>query len=265
MRPLRTRLVGSAMAAAFAATLLTTGATFAAQPSAGMTCSGGTIPAGTYSSLTVAGPCAVDAGNVTVSGNVKVLGTGTLLVAFGGSDLTVGGNLVIDAGGTGVLGCEPEAFTCFNDPDQNVGTLSAHVGIGGNLVSDGGLAILVHNASVGRNVVVDGGGGGLTCAPQLLGVAPAYGTFEDVHIAGNASITGFTSCWLGFFRNHVGRNVNFNDNVVLDPDGNEVATNWIGGNLNCSGNSPAPQTGDSHGNLNTVGGKATGQCVSLVN
>jgi hypothetical protein len=76
-------------------------------------------------------------------------------------------------------------------------------------------------------------------------------------------VTGLRTCWLGFIRNTVTRKVNFNDNITADPDGNEVVTNAVGWNLNCAGNSPAVQVGDSGGSPNTVGRKATGQCVGL--
>jgi hypothetical protein len=46
-------------------------------------------------------------------------------------------------------------------------------------------------------------------------------------------------------------------------DGNEVVTNTIHGNLNCEGNDPAPQVGDSEGSPNHVTGVKTGQCVGL--
>lgn len=48
-----------------------------------------------------------------------------------------------------------------------------------------------------------------------------------------------------------------------DPDGNEVVTNTIRWNLNCHANSLVPHFGDSGGSPNTVGRKATGQCVKL--
>jgi hypothetical protein len=53
----------------------------------GYTCHGGSIPAGVYRSLQVAGPCSLDAGNVTVNGEVTVLKGGALIAAFGGSNL----------------------------------------------------------------------------------------------------------------------------------------------------------------------------------
>lgn len=58
-------------------------------------------------------------------------------------------------------------------------------------------------------------------------------------------------------------NVNFNDNVTADPDGNEVVSNTINGNLNCEVDSPSPQIGDSGRSLNRVFGRAAGQCSGL--
>jgi hypothetical protein len=58
--------------------------------------------------------------------------------------------------------------------------------------------------------------------------------------------------------------VNLLNNVVADPDGNEVVTNSIHGILNCSGNDPAPQVGDSEGSPNLVyGSRIGGQCIGL--
>jgi len=170
-----------------------------------------------------------DAGPVTVTKNLTLAPGAALLAAFGGSDLNVGSNLTVGSQAILVLGCEPEAFPCLNDPDQVVGTLSTNDHVGGNLTANGALMVLAHNNTIGRN----------------------------------ASVTGLGTCWLGFIRNTVTNNVNFNGNVTFDPDGNEVVTNSVGRNLNCSGNSPAPQVGDSGGSPNTVGGKATGRRVGL--
>jgi hypothetical protein len=57
--------------------------------------------------------------------------------------------------------------------------------------------------------------------------------------------------------------VNLVGNTVADPDGNEVVTNTIYGSLNCAGNDPAPQVGDSEGSPNSVTGAETGQCAGL--
>jgi hypothetical protein len=76
-------------------------------------------------------------------------------------------------------------------------------------------------------------------------------------------VEGYDGFWFGFIGNHVNGSVNLNNNVLTDSDGNEYVTNTIHGSLNCAGNSPAPQVGDSEGEPNQVTGVKTGQCVGL--
>lgn len=252
--------------AAFAVTLAIVGLPVAASASTGSAdCSGGSVAAGSYSSLTISGFCQADAGDVHVSGNLTVAPGAGLLAAFGGSDITVGGNLLVGSGAILALGCEPEAFPCFNDPDQQVGTLSTNHSIGGNLVANGALMVLAHNNTIGGRVVQTGGGGGVTCDLFPLGPdgPPAYSTYEDNTISGGANVVGVHTCWMGFIRNHVSGTVVYNANLTADPDANEVVTNTVGGNLVCQGNDPAPQVGDSGGSPNTAR-RAVGQCSGLV-
>jgi len=229
------------------------------------TCAGGSIAPGTYDSLAINGFCTLDAGSVVVRHSLTVEPNGGLLAAFGGGpSLTVGGNIYVRTNGVLVLGCEPGAFVCFNDPDQEVGTLSSKGTVFGSLKAHNALAVLVHNTYVGNDLTLDGGGGGVNCDGQdaLFG-SPAYATFEDTSIGGTATIKHFRSCWLGFFRNTVQHSVLFRDNVVADPDGNEVQTNTVRGNLICRADSPAAQEGDSGGSPNTVLGRALGECAAL--
>jgi hypothetical protein len=233
--------------------------------STGSTCAGGSIAPGTYSSLAITGFCTLDAGSVTVRHSLTVEPNAALLAAFGGGpNLTVGGSVNVRANGVLVLGCEPEAFVCLNDPDQQVGTLSSKGTVFGSLQAHDALAVLVHNSYVGHDLTLDGGGGGVNCDPQdaLFG-SPAYATFEDTTIGGTATIKHFRSCWLGFFRNTVQHNVDYRDNVLADPDGNEVQTNTVRGNLSCKADNPAAQEGDSGGSPNTVLGNALGECAAL--
>jgi hypothetical protein len=234
--------------------------------SAGTTCAGGSVAAGSYSSLTITGICTMDAGTVNVAGNLTVAPGGALLAAFGGSDLHVGRNLTVGSNGVLVLGCEPEAFPCFNDPDQNVGTMMTHDTVGNNLTATGALLVVVHASAIGLNSVIQGGGGGVTCDNFPLGPdgPPAYIDFEDNTIGGNSIIQGVQSCWAGYIRNHVSGNVIYQGNAFADPDASELTTNVVGQNMICSGNSPQVQFGDSHGTPNTVGGKALGECKNVV-
>src|SRR5215467_14835426 len=100
------------------------------------TCSGGSVAAGTYRSLMVTGFCSVDSGAVTVTKNLTVAHGAALLAAFGGSDLNVGGNLTVGSHAILVVGCEPEAFPCLNDPNAST---SDHVG--GNLTATAALMV----------------------------------------------------------------------------------------------------------------------------
>jgi len=234
------------------------------------TCFGGSVAAGIYSNLDIAGSCNVDQGPVTVEKNLTVLPGGTLNAQFGAaagvpaSDVTVGGNVNVRTNGVLVLGCEPVHFICSNDPDQKVGTLSTTNVVGGNLTAEDALAVVVHVTAIGHNVTMSRGGGGVTCNAflQVL-LAPPYGDFEDITVGGNLTISGWQSCWLGAFRDTIMGNVNWQGNVTADPDGNEIASNSIARNLNCAENSPNPQIGDSGGSLNMVTGRANGQCVNL--
>jgi hypothetical protein len=237
-----------------------------AKPGHGGMCAGGSIAPGTYDSLTITGFCTVDQGVVTVQHDVTVKPNAGLLAAFGGGPkLVIGGDLNVQTNGVLVLGCEPEAFICFNDPDQDVGTLSSKGTVFGNLDAHNALTVLVHDTTVGHDLRLDGGGGGVNCAPQdALGGAPAYATFEDLSVGGNATISNWKSCWLGLFRTTVGGNVDFHNNVTADPDGNEIQTNIVSGNLDCHGDNPAAQQGDSGGNPNIALGHATGECATLI-
>jgi hypothetical protein len=229
-----------------------------------VTCHGGSVVPGTYKSLKVTGICAVDAGNVQVRGDVTVATGGGLNAGFGHSNITIGGDLVVRWKGLLVLGCEPVAFVCENDPDQSVGTYLTHDKVGGSLLSTGATLVVVHASKLG-SVIQSGGGGGVTCNLFPLGPSgpPAYTDYEDNVIWGNASIVGVHTCWSGFIRDRVGGSVTYSGNLLADPDANEVVTNVIRGNLVCTGNSPKVQVGDSGGSPNKVGGKALGQCAHI--
>jgi len=268
------RFLAICMIAAALSTASTGASTGDASGLGDATCSGGSIAPGVYSNLNIAGVCTVDAGSVKVKNNLTVLAGGTLIAAYGGTDTTpvgsnlnVQGNLYVLTSGILVLGCEPINFICYNDPDQKVGSYFTRDSVGGDIIAEDALAVVVHLVIVGQDVTMTGGGGGVSSCSQSLPAlngAPPYGDFEDMIIGGNVTITGWQSCWLGLFRDAVASNVDFNDNLTGDPDGNEIATNTIRGNLSCAGNSPSPQIGDSAGGQNDVFGHAHGQCFNAI-
>ena len=104
----------------------------------------------------------------------------------------------------------------------------------------------------------------LSCdsSPGVFGVfgSPAYIDNEDSSVHGNLTIKNVQTCWLGTLRVKVGGNLTDTNNTMADPDAGEVVANTVGGNINCKGNSPAVQFGDSGAAPNQVRGKATGQC-----
>jgi hypothetical protein len=171
-----------------------------------------------------------------------VVPAGATCLSNGG--VTVRGGLFIEAGATFVLGDEEH-------PGDN-GTIS------GGVHATNPASVQIHFMTINGGVDVRGGSG------------PFGGTFditwnaiEDNTINGGATVDGYNGFWFGFIRNHVNGTVNLNNNVLFDPDGNEYVTNVIRGSLNCSGNSPMPQSGDSGGSPNVVTGAETGQCASF--
>lgn len=267
------KLLGLLAAGALAAAWTVSGG-IAAAAASDATCVGGSVAHGTYDSLTIAGFCAVDSGGVNVRDDLTILPGGGLLAAFAGSDLRVGGRLRVNSGLL-VLGCEPFAFPCFNDPSPQTGGTPGFLTndrVQGGLRATGAILMLVHHSTIFDGVSQTGGGGGVPCVLLPFG-PPAYTTYEDNTIHGDVTVSGLHTCWDGFFRNTVFGDVRWNGNITWDgtlpdippvngdDDGNEIATNTIHGDLACFGNTPVMQFGDSGGTPSTVFGDASGQCA----
>lgn len=263
--------------------LIATAGTASAQPaqsSRSFVCTGGNIPAGTYNSIVVKGVCFMPAGTVVVKHDVTV-GPKALLDAVTPGDpsgnaqlpatVLVRGNVNVGVGGVLLLGCSP---------DQGCNGGVNYDRIGGNLVAKGDLGVVVHSATIGGNVSLLGGGGGVAGAPGSgacfaptnpipapwsadpgLAGSPVFSDFEDSTIGGNYTAIAVHTCWFGTFRTHIGGNTTLIGNRASDPDGNEIATDSTGGNMICLSDLPAVQFGDSGGSPNIVGQQATGQCA----
>lgn len=249
----------------------------------GYTCTGGTIPAGHYWSLTVTGVCYAPSGDVNVARDVTVA-PGALLDAVSPGDPTtgtpvvpatvnIGGNVFVGNGAVLLFGCSPQ-ISCGNPP----GVTFDH--IGGSLIALGAQGVVVHSATIGGNVYVLGGGGGAaadTCNAQAPGAptvtnlepwsldpglyfTPVYTDVEDTTIGGSLKIANLDSCWLGTLRDQVGRDAWISNNNMGDPDAMEVGSNLIGGDLGCVNNTPAVQFGDGGAAPSIVRHHAFGQC-----
>ena len=130
--------------------------------------------------------------------------------------------------------------------------------INGGVHATNPASVQIHFTTINGGIDVHGGSGPFGGPFDIT-----WNAIEDNQINGGATIEGYDGFWFGFIRNHVNGSVNLNDNVLEDPDGNEYVTNTIHGSLNCAGNSPAPQIGDSEGCAELGDRRKTGQCAGL--
>jgi hypothetical protein len=255
----------------------------AAVASGTTTCSGTpTAPGvltGTHGAVVVKGACEVSAGPAVVNGDLTLSPGSALAAVFalndttgtGHSSLTVKGNIYVREGATLLMGCNPANFPCLDDPDQSNPTLSSHDTVGLDLRSNLALGVIVHNFTVGGDVIQTGGGGGVNCTPQgifKLFQSPVYSAYEVGSVGGDVRISSVHSCWMGVVELHVGNTVVFHANLLADPDAIEILSNHIAGNLICRGNSRTWDNGDLGPHLfprqpepNTVLRNRKGQCV----
>jgi hypothetical protein len=237
-----------------------------------LTCSGGSIPSGTYGTITVSGSCEVESGATVVVRSGLTVAPGGFLVASGALDnggqapdcdrtITVSGGIQVGTHGSLFLGDGPGSGCQTNTKTT----------VNGGLAAADPRFLLIHGVTINGGIDSHGGPGvpvgGPICFPDPPPdgpvICPFWAALEDNHIVGGVTIDGYDGFWFGFIRNHVNGSVTLGDNVLEDPDGNEYVSNSIHGRLACAGNDPAPWVGDSQGDPNQVTGPKTGQCVGL--
>jgi hypothetical protein len=157
--------------------------------------------------------------------------------------VTIRGGLQIGAGATFVLGSEESSDTGS---------------INGGVHATNPASVQIHFATINGGIDIHGGSGPFGGPFDIT-----WNAIEDNTIHGGAVVDGYNGFWFGFIRNSVSGTVWLTNNVLEDPDGNEYVTNTIHGSLNCSGNIPAAQVGDSEGSPNLVTGQQTGECASV--
>jgi hypothetical protein len=189
------------------------------------------------------------ASSTTCDGTLAPGSYGTVVVPAGAAcssdgPVRIAGGLFIEPGATFVLGDE--------SAPGNTGTIN------GGVHATHPASVRIHFTRINGGLEIHGGSGPFGGPFDIT-----WNAIEDNHINGNVTVDGYDGFWMGFIRNHVNGVVNLNNNVLQDPDGNEYVTNTINGGLNCTGNSPAPQIGDSEGSPNHVNGPKTGQCANL--
>jgi hypothetical protein len=271
------------MAASGAAAGLGTAGIASAAPSSSSayTCSGGEvnfadppsstygpdIPSGTYSSLTVEGLCEPAPNAViTVIGNITVAPGGVLDAQGNPSTITVGHQVIAEPGSFLALGCLPNPPGHFSghpcgtslvgNPLAGIDPATAsQITVKGNLTADGANTVVLNGITVMGNVALTRGGGPIPWAIKLN------------TIGGNIIVSGVTPDWVGLVKNTIGGNANLSNIHITDPTDPtptvQIALNTVGRNLNCSEIGPYLSGGAIPGEVNTVGGKATGQCQNL--
>ena len=229
----------------------------AAKPMA-YTCAGGDIPSGSYASITVTGACAVPADAViTVAGNVIVAAGAVLDAQSAPSTITIGRNVTGGRGSLVGLGCQPPSYTgnsaheCTVQPEGH-----STVIVNGNITVTNAVAVLLNGITVKGNVTLTGGGSEIPWS------------IKNNTIAGNLTINGQKTEWLGVLFNRIGRNATLTNIALSDPHpdapGVYIVRNTIGSNLTCTGLTPGVSGGFIPGSVNTVGRNAIGQCAALV-
>jgi hypothetical protein len=260
MHIFRRKLFGGIGAFALTGGLMVVG-TVTASAATNYTCVGGTVPAGTYRSLTIAGVCSLDGGNVFVEQSVVLRSRAGLNGLFAGSRLSVGQNVSVGAHAILFLGCDPVELPCLNDSTATQGSI-----VFGSLDSWRAAAVVVHDSTIGGHAAVNGGGAGFACAPLFPGGPPDYTNFAGDAIGGDVTVIGLRTCWDGFNGNVVNGSVTWSENKgsPLTGDANLMDNNFIGQSLRCFNNNPRPHLSDAGSpTLNTVGGRARGQCAAL--
>jgi hypothetical protein len=232
----------------------------AAGTSTAYTCTGGDIPSGTYSSITVTGYCQVaqDGSSViNVVGNLNVAAGAVFDAQSAPSTITVGHNVTADAGAFVGLGCQPDYAHNTGHPCVYVSDGSSVITVKGNVTGTDADTVLLNGVTVDGNVSFTGGGDNYI--PWSI---------KNNEIGGNLTASGITGDWFGVLFNRVGGNVSLSDITATDFGDPEptiyVVRNTVERNLNCTGLGPNLSGGFFPGEVNYVGHRVTGQCAALV-
>ena len=265
-------LLGAAMIVALSGAMLVgTTSIASAHPSKGppvrYTCAGGdlasgnfiSIPSGNYASITVTGACNIQPDAViNVAGNINVAPGAALDAQSAPSTITVRHDVTAGPGSFLGMGCQPATsigtmagVPCTADPAGHT-----TITIKGNVTAILANTVLMRGMTVKGNVTLIGGGGDIPWS------------IKGNTIGRNLTVIGVTADWLGVQFNRIGGNATLIKITATDPGdpGRSVAVveNTVGRNLICAGLAPAVSGGFIPGEVNHVGGKAIGQCASLV-
>lgn len=220
------------------------------------TCTAGPIPSGTYSNITVAGPCNVEADAVIhVAGSIRVLRGAILDAQSAPATITVGRDVTGAPGSMVGLGCQPPEYTgnsghpCETQPEGH-----SNIVVHGNVVLFGAIGVFLNGIEVGGNVAILGGGSDIPWS------------IKNDTIHGNLIVAGQTEEWIGILFNRIDKNVILaaitltggNDATGSGTNSVFVVRNSIGRNIASAGLNPGV-----FGYGNTISQHALGQCAVL--
>lgn len=229
-----------------------------------LVCKGGEIGSGTYASITVTGNCSVAKDAVVkVNGGITVRKGAALDAQSSPSTILVGGSVMAQRGSMLGLGCQPaakmgnSAHPCVDadgNPIEDANVFST-ITVKGHVSAFGASIVLINGITIGRNLTIVGGGSDIPWS------------VKNNTIKGNLWTSNLVTNWYGVLFNTVGKNVTLLKITLTEdhPDAAGVVyvvQNKIGRNLLCKG-LPGVSGGFVPGAVNTVGGKALGQCAGL--
>jgi len=176
--------------------------------------------------------------------NVEVKNGASCTIYAMNGDVTITGDIKVESGSTLQLGTVNSALS---------GGETYTVTVEGSIKSDGGDYVRIEGI-VGNLVNI---GGSVQITNTANGVVVNY-----ADIGGNSQFNNNLNAY-SIINSNIDGNVQIQDNSGSNAGAlwNNIAGNTIDGNLQCSGNDPAPQA--VFYGLNSVSGKAQGQCSGL--
>ena len=216
------------------------------------------IRSGNYSSITVKGVCNIQPWAViNVSGSIHVAAGAVLDAQSAPSTITVAGNVTAGSGSLLGMGCQPATTIGTQAGVPCAVHPKAHttITVGGSITAWDANTILLRKLTIGGNVALTGGGGNIPWS------------IKGNSVGGNVTIRRITADWLGLQFNTISGTATLAHITVTDPGdpGRTVAVveNTVGQNLNCWALRPGVSPGFIPGEVNHVGGEATGQCAAI--
>ena len=216
------------------------------------------IRSGNYSSIRVEGVCNIQPWAViNVSGSIHVADGAVLDAQSAPSTITVAGNVTAVEGSLLGMGCQPANTigTQAGVPCAVYPKAHTTITVGGSIYAYYANTVLLRKLTVGGSITLTGGGGDIPWS------------IKGNSVGGNVAIRRVRADWLGLQFNTISGNATLARITVTDPGdpGRTVAVveNTVGQNLACWRLRPGVSGGFIPGEVNHVGGEATGQCAAI--